>query len=94
MDPASYLIEWTPGANVLPISLDPVVDPDDETFISAADIRESLTTAAAGHDVDWSLPVIGGDPALALGRLAAAVGASIIVIGARRPASRVHGESG
>lgn len=85
VDPTSYLIEWTPGANVVQISLDPVIDPVDETSISAASIRESLTTAAAGNDVDWSLRVIGGDPALALGRLAAEVGASTIVIGGRRP---------
>ena len=26
VDPASYLIEWTPGNQVLPISLDPVLD--------------------------------------------------------------------
>lgn len=85
VDPASYLIEWTPGNNVLPISLDPVLDPDDDTAIAAARLKESLTAASAGHDVNWSLRIIGGDPALALGRLAEAVGASTIVIGARRP---------
>lgn len=85
VDPASYLIEWTPGNKVLPISLDPILEPEDETSIAAAEIKESLTTAAAGHDVDWSLRIIGGDPALALGRLAAAAGASTIIIGARRP---------
>ncbi|MGG5173334.1 universal stress protein [Pseudarthrobacter sp. J1738] len=85
VDPASYLIEWTPGNKVLPISLEPVIEPDDETAVAAAEIKETLTTAAAGHDVDWSLRIIGGDPALALGRLAEAVGAATIVIGARRP---------
>lgn len=85
VDPASYLIEWTPGNNVLPISLDPVLEPDDDTAIAGARLKESLTAAAAGYDVDWSLRIIGGDPALALGRLAEAVGAATIVIGARRP---------
>lgn len=85
VDPASYLIEWTPGNRVLPISLDPVIEPDDETAIAAGELKQSLTAAAAGYEVDWSLRIIGGDPALALGRLAAAVGASTIVIGTRRP---------
>jgi nucleotide-binding universal stress UspA family protein len=85
VDPASYLIEWTPGNKVLPISLDPVLDPDDDTAIAAARLKASLTAAATGYEVNWSLRIIGGDPALALGRLAEAVGASTIVIGARRP---------
>jgi nucleotide-binding universal stress UspA family protein len=81
VDPANYLIEWTPGNNVLPISL----DPDDDTAIAAARLKVSLTAAAADNQVNWSLRIIGGDPALALGRLAEAVGASTIVIGGRRP---------
>ncbi|WP_054011037.1 universal stress protein [Arthrobacter sp. ERGS1:01] len=83
-DPASYLIEWTPGNQVLPISLDTVLDPEDDTAIAAARLTEALAAAASGYGVDWSLRVIGGDPALALGRLAAAANASTIVIGARR----------
>ncbi|MCU6479031.1 universal stress protein [Arthrobacter sp. A2-55] len=85
VDPASYLIEWTPGNQVLPISLDPVLDPDDDTAIDAAHLKDSLTAAATGYGTAWSLRVIGGDPALALGRLAEAVGAATIVIAARRP---------
>lgn len=87
VDPASYLIEWTPGNQILPISLDPVLEPDDDTAVAAAQLKEVLTAAAAtaSYGVDWSLRIVGGDPALALGRLAAAVGASTIVIGARRP---------
>ncbi|MDJ0356586.1 universal stress protein [Paenarthrobacter sp. PH39-S1] len=85
VDPASYLIEWTPGNQVLPISLDPVLGTDDDTAIAAAQLKEGLAAAAAGYDVDWSLRIIGGDPALALGRLAEAAGASTIIIGARRP---------
>ncbi|MCC9068355.1 universal stress protein [Arthrobacter cryoconiti] len=85
VDPASYLIEWAPGNKVLPISLEPVLEPDDETSIAAGELKQSLAAAAAGYEVDWSLRIIGGDPALALGRLAEAVGASTIVIGTRRP---------
>lgn len=85
VDPASYLIEWKPRDQVMPTSLDPVLEPDDEAAIAAAELQESLQQAAAGRGTSWSLRVIAGDPALALGRLANAVGASIIVIGTRRP---------
>jgi nucleotide-binding universal stress UspA family protein len=85
VDPASYLIEWVPGNKVLPISLDPVHEPDDDTAIAAARLKESLSQVAAGHATTWALRIIAGDPALALGRLAQAVGASTIIIGARRP---------
>ncbi|MCQ9164223.1 universal stress protein [Arthrobacter sp. STN4] len=85
VDPASYLIEWVPGNKVLPISLDPVLDPDDDTAIAAARLKESLGAVAADYDTTWAMRIIGGDPALALGRLAQATGASTIVIGARRP---------
>lgn len=85
VDPASYLIEWTPGNNVLPISLNPAVEPEDETSQAAAELKETLEAGATNHPTPWSMQIIGGDPALALGRLAAAVGASTIVVGARRP---------
>ncbi|WP_417234747.1 universal stress protein [Arthrobacter sp.] len=84
VDPASYLIEWKAGNEVAPTSLDPVLEPDDEAALAAAGIRDAFGPAASGHGVAWSLRVIGGDPALALGRLATAVGASSIVIGTRR----------
>lgn len=85
VDPASYLIEWTPGNDVLPISLNPTVEPEDETSLAAAELKETLQAGAANHAAPWSMRIIGGDPALAIGRLAAAVGASTIVVGARRP---------
>lgn len=85
VDPASYLIEWTPGSDVLPISLNPVVEPEDETSLAAEELKETLTAGAVNHTTQWTLRIVGGDPALAIGRLAAAVGASTIVVGARRP---------
>ncbi|WP_026554686.1 universal stress protein [Arthrobacter sp. 35W] len=83
VDPASYLIEWTPGHDVLPASLAPDLDPDDETVDAAAELKVDLAEAAAGYATSWSFRVVGGDPALALGRLATAVGASMIVVGTR-----------
>lgn len=85
VDPASYLIEWTPGNQVLPTSLDPVIEADDETAIAALQLKENLGLAAAEYSTSWSLRILGGDPALAMGRLAAAMGASTIVAGTRRP---------
>ncbi|MEO8222662.1 MAG: universal stress protein [Specibacter sp.] len=85
VDPASYLIEWTPGNDVLPISLNPVVEPEDETSQASTELKETLAAGAANYSTTWSLRIIGGDPALAIGRLAAAVEASTIVVGARRP---------
>ncbi|MHA7306485.1 universal stress protein [Arthrobacter sp. TMN-49] len=85
VDPASYLIEWTPGNKVLPLSLNPVVEPEDETSLAATELKETLAAGAGSFATPWSLRIIGGDPALAIGRLAAEVGASTIVVGARRP---------
>ncbi len=85
VDPTSYLIEWTPGNDVLPISLEPVIDPEGEAAIAAAELKEVLERAATGYVTQWSLRIIGGDPARALGRLAAAERASTIIVGTRRP---------
>ncbi|NVN00521.1 universal stress protein [Arthrobacter sp. SDTb3-6] len=85
VDPASYLIEWTPGHEILPISLDPILDQEDETAIAASRLKKSLQDAAASYNTTWAMRIIAGDPAPALGRLAEATGASTIVIGTRRP---------
>ena len=45
VDPTSYLIEWTPGNDVLPISLEPVIDPEGEAAIAAAELKEVLERA-------------------------------------------------
>ncbi|WP_165788165.1 universal stress protein [Arthrobacter glacialis] len=85
VDPASSRIEWAPGDFVLPNAVNTAVEPEEETSIAAAELKENLAAGAANHATAWSLRIIGGDPALAIGRLAAAVKASTIVVGARRP---------
>ena len=85
VDPASYLVELTPGQVILPLSLDPVIDPEDDTAAAAAELSEQLGQVMSAYDVSWSLRILAGDPALALGRLASQVGASVIVAGLRRP---------
>ncbi|SEE06594.1 Nucleotide-binding universal stress protein, UspA family [Arthrobacter alpinus] len=85
VDPGSYLIEWDPDGNVLGKSLDRALDPDDEAALAVLELGPLLTAATEKHNVTASIRVLGGETALALGRLAEAVNASVIVVGARRP---------
>lgn len=85
VDPGSYLIEWDPSGNVLGKSLERALDPDDEAASAVRELGPLLAEAARARNVSSSIRVLGGDPAMALGRLAQAVQASIIVVGARRP---------
>jgi nucleotide-binding universal stress UspA family protein len=85
VDPASYLIEWDPEGNVDGKSLDPALDPDDDALQAAHELEALLRGAAGACGVAYSFRTLGGDPAMALGRLAAAMSASAIVVGTRRP---------
>lgn len=85
VDPGSYLIEWDPRGNVLGKSLDRALDPEDEAASAVLELGPVLKAAAEARKVRSSVRILGGDTSLALGRLAAAVEASVIVVGARRP---------
>ena len=85
VDPGSYLIEWDPDGNVLGKSLNRALDPEDEAASAVLELGPLLTAAAQAHQVSASIRVLGGETALALGRLAQAMNASVIVVGARRP---------
>ncbi|MGO4385412.1 universal stress protein [Specibacter sp. RAF43] len=85
VDPGSYLIEWDPHGNVLGQSLDPAVGPDDDAAQTARELGHLVRDAAVARGVRHSFRTLGGEPAMALGRLAASVSASVIVVGARRP---------
>lgn len=85
VDPGSYLIEWDPSGNVLGKSLDRALDPDDEAASAVRELGPLVEALAQHHGLQHSFRVLGGDPAMALGRLAEACQASVIVIGARRP---------
>lgn len=82
VDPASYLIEWTSGQSPGPLSLDP--HSNTEIAEETAGLRAALARALEPFDVRWSLRIIAGDPAMALGRLAASCGASLLIVGSRR----------
>lgn len=85
VDPGSYLIEWDPKGDVLAESLNRALDPQDEAASAAVELRPLLDRAAAAHGLRSSFHVLGGDPAMALGRLAGVLEAAAIVVGARRP---------
>lgn len=85
VDPGSYLIEWDPSGNVLGHSLERALDPEDEAAAAVRELGPLLNAAVHQHGLRSSFRVLGGDPAMALGRLAAATTASVIVVGARRP---------
>ncbi len=85
VDPGSYLIEWDPAGDVLGKSLDRALDPEDEAASAVRELGPLLADVAESHGLGHSFRVLGGDPGLALGRLADAIQAAVIVVGARRP---------
>lgn len=85
VDPSSYLIEWDHEGHFGDLSLDPVIEPGDEAAADGMELAALLADVAAGFAVAQHFRIVTGDPALALGRLAAAVHASAVVVGARRP---------
>lgn len=85
VDPASYLIEWDPNNDPTASSLNRVLDPDDEAASAVSELEPLFRAAAQSQGVQYSFRVLGGDPAMALGRLAQATSAAVIVVGARRP---------
>ncbi|AIY00710.1 hypothetical protein ART_1111 [Arthrobacter sp. PAMC 25486] len=84
VDPGSYLIEWDPSGNVLGKSLNRALDPDDEAASAVLELGPLLEELAQQYGLQHSFRVLGGDPAMALGRLAEACHAAVIVVGARR----------
>jgi len=64
------------------------VDPDAGSPAGDGDLRDAVAAALADSPVRWRLERTAGDPAAELARLAAAHGAALIVVGARRPGMR------
>ena len=85
VDPGSYLIEWDPSGNVRGQSLERALDPDDEAASAVRELGPILEELALRYGLKHSFRVLGGEPSLALGRLADATEAAAIVVGARRP---------
>ncbi|WP_104175661.1 universal stress protein [Arthrobacter sp. Y81] len=83
VDPASYLTEWEPGGSRTALSLDPAAN--EETDFPAGELLLRVEAVLGSPGAEWSFRVLNGDVAPALGRLAKSAGASLIIVGGRRP---------
>jgi Universal stress protein family len=80
VDEASYLVEWDPVRSAHRLSLHP--DADDARIREATqELRSVLEARCANLGIEWSLRTLAGDPARAIGRLAADANARMIVVG-------------
>lgn len=84
VDEASYLVEWDPARSAHRLSLHPGAD-SAEILATTERLRAVVADVCEGRGVDWSLRTLAGDPARALGRLAADAGAVMIVVGTPAP---------
>ncbi len=80
VDEASYLVDWDPARSMHRLSLHPDAD---ENAIRAVtqELQSTIEVAFDGRGIDWTLRTLGGDPARALGRLAADSNAEMIIVG-------------
>lgn len=84
VDEASYLVEWDPARSAHRLSLHPDTD-NAEIRAVTQELRNNIGSACEALDVRWTLRTLAGDPARALGRLAAEVGAAMIIVGTPEP---------
>lgn len=84
VDEASYLVEWDPARSAHRLSLHPEAD---NAKIRAATerLRSEIAAICDIPGVEWDLRTLAGDPARALGRLAADAGAAMIIVGTPEP---------
>jgi nucleotide-binding universal stress UspA family protein len=85
VDEASYLVEWDPARSAHRLSLHPDAD-DEDIRALATELKAGIVAAvekvpAGTGTVEWTLRTLAGDPARALGRLAAETNAPMIVVG-------------
>jgi hypothetical protein len=80
VDESSYLVEWDPGRTAHRLSLHPDAD-DAEIRAVTQELRSVVAAACDGLGVAWTLQILAGDPARALGRLTVEVGAAMIIVG-------------
>ncbi|MBT8161896.1 MULTISPECIES: universal stress protein [Arthrobacter] len=84
VDEASYLVEWDPTKETHRMSLHPgKVDAD--LAAVRTELRTQIQEAAGEARVDWTLRLLAGDPARAIGRLADDIQASMIILGCPEP---------
>jgi nucleotide-binding universal stress UspA family protein len=84
VDEASYLVEWDPARSAHRLSLHPGDDSGIRNLATElkAQIQAAIDKAASdGGPPQWSLRTLAGDPARALGQLAAELDAPMIIVG-------------
>ena len=84
VDEASYLVEWDPARSAHRLSLHPDTD-NAEIRAVTQELRNSIGSACDALGIHWTLRTLAGDPARALGRLAAEAGAAMIIVGTPEP---------
>lgn len=84
VDEASYLVEWDPARSAHRLSLHPETD-NAEIRAVTQELRNSIGSACDALGIHWTLRTLAGDPARALGRLAAEAGAAMIIVGTPEP---------
>ena len=80
VDEASYLVEWDPARSAHRLSLHPDAD-DARVRETTQELRAVIEARCAGLGIEWTLRTLAGDPARAIGRLAADANACMIVVG-------------
>ncbi|MEO5778443.1 MULTISPECIES: universal stress protein [Arthrobacter] len=80
VDEASYLVDWDPARSMHRLSFHPDTDKDEIQAVTQQ-LRITIQAACGDQGIDWTLRTLGGDPARALGRLAADSSAEIIIVG-------------
>ena len=84
VDEASYLVEWDPARSAHRLSLHPEDDGDIRGLVAElkAQVQAAVDDAASATGApEWSLRTLAGDPARALGQLAAELDAPMIIVG-------------
>lgn len=84
VDEASYLVEWDPARSAHRLSRDPHAN--DDMLALTTELKEHVQAvvdklASEGASLDWSFRTLTGDPARALGQVAAELDAPIIIVG-------------
>ena len=84
VDEASYLVEWDPARSAHRLSLHPDTD-NAEIRAVTQELRTSIGLSCDPLGIHWTLRTLAGDPARALGKLAAETGAAMIIVGTPEP---------
>lgn len=84
VDEASYLVEWDPARSAHRLSLHPDTSTAEIRAVTQ-ELRTSIGRACDPLGIRWTLRMLAGDPARALGRLAAETGAAMIIVGTPEP---------